>query len=106
VLDDPELAAVLDDPGLSAFQRGERFHDLLFRWRHPRLSTARARFETERKTLGLPANIRISADPYFENPGIRVEFDASCPEGFGEAIEALRRASQTPGLGKLFKETQ
>lgn len=106
VLDDPEIAALLDDGGLSTFQRGERLHDLLFRRSHLRLSAARARFEAEKKKLGLPANIRISTDPYFEYPGIRVEFDASSPEGFGETIEALRRASRAPELGELFEETQ
>lgn len=100
---DSELRAILDDSRLSLFQRGEQLHAALYRRRNPRISGAVDQFLARKKLLDLPASIRITTDPFFETPGLRVEFDALTAERFREMAAALRRASEMPALDDLFK---
>ena len=56
----------------------------------------------QKKSLGLPAAIKISTDPFFETPGLRVEFNAGTPGRFRTLAAALQSASQMPVLEELF----
>ncbi len=103
VLAQPEVAARLEDAALSPFQKGEAVFKFLYRQRNPRLSAAEERFESDKCQLGLPGSVRLSSDPYFERPRVRVEFEASSPEGFRKASDALQRAAQEPALEGLFR---
>jgi hypothetical protein len=103
VLSQPEVQKVAEDPCLSPFQRGERIHRFLYGWRNPRISRVRERFQAEKAALDLPGTIRMSADPFFESPRLRVEFDVASARDFREAVEALGRASRKPALDRLFE---
>ncbi|MBN2320975.1 MAG: ParB-like nuclease domain-containing protein [Acidobacteria bacterium] len=100
---DPEVLSILNDAGLSPFQRGEKVFALLYRWRYPRLTQAEERFFERKKSLELPGSIRIVPAPYFEVPDLRVEFNAPDAERFREMAAELFEASQTPELDGLFK---
>ncbi len=101
-LQDAEIHAALNDPHWSAFQKGEKLYEALYRLRNPRLARASEHFMARKESLGLPAAIQISADPYFETPGLHVEFDASTPDRFRDLAAALQTASQKPALEELF----
>jgi hypothetical protein len=103
VLGDSEIAACARDSGLSPFQRGEKIHALLYRKRNPRLSGARDRFHAEKAGLNLPGAIRVSPDPYFERPRLRVEFDVDSAQAFRDAVAALDRACEAGSLDRLFQ---
>lgn len=104
LLSDPEISETLTAPGKAPFERGEALFELLFRWRHPRLTLARAEFEAGKRRLCLPPNVRLSPDPYFESPAVRVEFEVSSRAGFQTCAEALMRASRSEALVALFEE--
>jgi hypothetical protein len=99
----PEITTIADDARLSPFQRGERIHQLLHQWRNPRLSLALETFRSEKKKLGLPGLVRLSPEPFFETPRLRVEFDVSSAARFREVAAALHQAAQAPSLEALFK---
>ena len=102
-LDSPEALAVMDDTRLSPFQKGENLYALLYRNRNQRLSKAEEQFRDKKKLLGLPGSIKVSADPFFENPGIHVEFEALNAQRFRELATSLQKAAQTEAIEELFK---
>ncbi len=101
-LDGPEVSETLNDPRLSPFQRGEKVFEILYRLQYPRVSAALGRFDARKKLLCLPGSIRITAHPFFEQPGLHVEFDASDLERFRSLASALREAAQLPEAEELF----
>jgi len=98
----PEVLEIIGDSRLSPFQRGEKVYQFLYNLRNPRLSRALARFLAKKKSLCLPGSIRISAHPFFEEPGVRVEFDAPDVERFRDLTSALEKAAHQPDLMDLF----
>lgn len=102
-LGSPEVSAILADPRLSPFQKGEKVYEILYRLRNPRLSEALERFLAQKESLRLPGSIRITPHPFFETPDLHVEFDASNIERFRELAAALQRAGQAPQLERLFQ---
>ena len=101
-LKDPDVLEALEDPRLSSFQKGEKVHQALYRVRNPRLSRAAEQFAARKKQLGLPGSIHVTADPFFETPGLRVEFSASDAARFRELAAELQKASRMPALDELF----
>jgi hypothetical protein len=102
LLDSSEIREAAEDSCLSPFQRGEKIYEILYRRRNPRLSQASDQFIDRLKRLKLPAPIRIRAHPYFEAPGLRVEFDALDPEHFSALVAALQEAGGLPEFKNLF----
>jgi hypothetical protein len=94
---------ILDDANTSPGEKAERLRALLRRVRYPRLAGAEARFAEERSRLELPRAVRVSHAPYFETPGVKVEFEAATPDAFRRAAEALERAAADPRLHRLFE---
>jgi hypothetical protein len=101
----PELVSILNQEGLSTFQRGERVRDTLHRLRYPRLSAAATKFEKTKESLRLKGAISVSSDPFFEKPGIKLEFQSATAKSFIETVSILNAASQSPLLDALFKVT-
>jgi hypothetical protein len=97
-----QVLAILEDAGLSSFQKGEKVYERLYRLLNPRLSQAGDKFIAQKKLLGLPGSIRINAHPFFEEPGLRVEFDASSVDRFRQQAAALNEAAQSTDLEGLF----
>jgi hypothetical protein len=105
-LEDPETLTIINDVRLSPFQKGEKAYELLCRRRNPRLTRAIEQFHDRKKLLDLPGSIKISADPFFENPGMHVEFDASDLKCFRELVAALQKAAQSRAMEDLFMDTE
>lgn len=103
VLDDPEAMSIAGNARLSSFQKGEKLYQFLYRKRNPRLSQAIEQFNECKKMLGLPGSITIAPDPFFENPGVRVEFQALNAEHFRKTVSVLDKAAQTQTLDELFQ---
>ena len=103
IMHQPEILAIADDAGLSAFQRGEKIHALLYSRRNPRLSLAREMFLARKAELNLPGIVRLSPDPFFESPRLRVEFDVTCAQAFRDTVTALERACGTASLDRIFQ---
>lgn len=102
-LGSPQMMAILEDAGLSPFQKGEKIYDSLYRFTHPRLSETIDRFAAQRRRLNLPGSIQVNAHPFFEEPGVRVEFHAASIDKFRQLAAALQGAAQSPELEKLFQ---
>jgi ParB-like chromosome segregation protein Spo0J len=98
----PQVRAILEDAGLSPFQKGDKVYEILYRRQHPRLSQAEDRFLAHKKKLALPGSIQIDAHPFFEEPGLRVEFHASGIDRFRQLAAALHAAAQSPDIERLF----
>jgi ParB-like chromosome segregation protein Spo0J len=102
ILASSEVTSIAQDASLSRYQRGEKIHKHLYQLRNPRITTTRHRFLVEKAALNLPGTIRISADPFFESPGLKVEFEAGSAPAFREAVNSLERACHTGTLDNLF----
>ncbi len=102
-LENLQVQEVLDNARLSPAQRGEEICDILYRFRYPIISQAEKRFLEKKQSLDLPGSIRIKTDPYFETPGLNVEFRAHDAEHFRKLAEKLFDISRKPELEKLFK---
>jgi hypothetical protein len=102
-LDDPEALSIVGNASLSPFQKGENLCEFLYRKRNPMLSQATKRFCEQRKLLKLPGSIKIAADKFFENPGVRVEFQAPNAASFREMAEALQKTAQSQAIEELFQ---
>jgi len=63
VFDKEDIASILKYERLSAFEKGHRIRETLYRWRNPKLSAAKERFIAERKRLDLPAWVRLCHPP-------------------------------------------
>ncbi len=103
VVEGTEITAVLNDPLLSPFQRGERAYGILYRRRNPQLSRAREKFREERLKLDLPARVRLIPEPFFETSRLRVEFEALSAGDLREVVAALHGAAQASALDRLFQ---
>jgi hypothetical protein len=101
-LESEEVSAIINDSRLSQFQKGEKVCEVLCRLRNPKLSKASEEFEMQKKHLGLPGAIRIAAHPFFEEAGLRVEFEARDVGHFRQIVKALQEAAQAPELARLF----
>jgi ParB-like chromosome segregation protein Spo0J len=99
----PEILQAANDASRSPYQRGEAIYTILYRRRNPRLSRAQERFLDGRRRLELPGSVRVTPDPFFERPRIRVEFEAPSAESFREIAGALDRAGRTGDLAQLFE---
>jgi hypothetical protein len=103
VLSQPEIQAITNDGALSPYQKGERLHAALYRRRNPRITQTRERFLSDKAELKLPGHIRLTPDPFFETPRLRVEFDAGSAQAFRQAVESLGRTCQSESLDRLFE---
>ncbi len=103
VLRDARVSAVVDDARLSPAERGEGACAMLYRLRYPRVARARERFAECRRSLGLPGTVRLTADPYFETPDLRLEFTARDAERFRRLAADVYAASRRPELDRLFE---
>ncbi len=102
ILTHSDILAIAEDACLSPLQRGEKIHAVLYRRRNPRLSKAKETFLAGKAALELPGTIRLSPDPYFETPRLRVEFEVVSAPAFREAVAALADAGRTAALDRLF----
>ena len=103
IFDRAETSSVLNSNDLSEARRGEQIREILHRWRNPRLSGAVRQFKLESSRLGLPAQVRLSPDPFFESGRVRVEFDVSSADAFRKVAAALQSASGNAALEDLFR---
>jgi hypothetical protein len=102
-MENPEVRCIIDDARLSPFQKGEKLYEFFYRIRNPRLSMAEEQFHHKKKLLSLPGAIKVAADPFFENPGIHVEFEAPSARHFREFVAALQKAAQMEVIEELFE---
>jgi hypothetical protein len=103
-LNQPEAMAILEDPRLSPFQKGEKLHELLYGLRNPRLSQAQKQFLARKKLLGLPGSIQINPHPFFETSDLHVEFNAPDAARFRDLAAMLQKAAQLQELEELYEE--
>ena len=99
----PGILEILGDVTLSPFQKGEKIYEYLYRLANPRLSHALYQFQSRKKLLNLPGTIQIRPHPFFEEPGVHVEFDALTVERFRQLAAALQTAAQSSDLEVLFQ---
>ncbi len=102
-LKEPQVLTILEDAALSPFQKGEKVYESLYRRMHPRLSRAHDRFQNQKGLLNLPGAIQINAHPFFEEPGIRVAFDAPDATRFRRLTASLQKAAASSDVEGLFK---
>jgi hypothetical protein len=103
VLNRPEVVSLMDDPGLSQFQRGERIYGFLYKWCNPRLCRVEEKFCTDKRRLGLPDSVRVSHDPFFEARQLKVEFSVATAEEFRNIAAHLQRVAGEPGLDEILR---
>jgi hypothetical protein len=103
VVGSSEIAEALNDSNATPFQRGEAVMKILHRRRNPHLSEAEECFRIERSRLSLPGTVKLTPDPFFERPRIRVEFEVPSAESFRETADALQRAAGESALEAIFR---
>lgn len=97
----PVLAQMLShvDVGLPSRERLEKFREELRKMRFPRLEQKKHDFEKAVKQLGLPAGIKVTTSPFFEDPVVDVNFKFASLEEKKKIADALTQADFT----EIFK---
>ena len=96
----PEIQAVLSHQELTPPQRADRMKKALLGLRYPRMHNMETKFEKKRGELGLPANVSLLHQPFFEGKGLKMEFHFETVEEYRSMLSALSKLTDK----KEFKE--
>jgi len=96
----PEIQAVLSHQELTPPQRADRMKKALLGLRYPRMHNMETKFEKKRGELGLPANVSLLHQPFFEGKGLKMEFHFETVEEYRSMLSSLSKLTDK----KEFKE--
>lgn len=103
ILCSPQVKGALERAEGDRVQRGKALREQLLRWRMPRWTELRDRFERAKGRLKLPRGVSVKTSPFFETKGVTVTFEARSPQEFVEIVEKLKNASSHwEALRELF----
>jgi ParB family chromosome partitioning protein len=85
----PEMEAIFLQEGLTPSQRTERVKKVFLGLRYPRLHQMEKGFEEKRKDLNLPSGLSLYHPPFFEEKGLRIEFQFATMEEYRSILESL-----------------
>jgi hypothetical protein len=84
-----EIQSVLSHQDLTPSQRTEKIKKVLLNLRYPRLHQLQETFETKRKELNLPGGLSLQHPAFFEDKGIRIEFQFETLEEYQSLVSSL-----------------
>jgi hypothetical protein len=99
----PELRAILDEPRWNPRRRTQAVRDLLFHWRHPRLTEKLASFAEQAARSGLPAGAQLVPPPAFEGNRWRLELAFTEAQELDRMLPELARWVRSRPLQGFFR---
>lgn len=102
VLERYQLLTVVADPGVSPTAKLSALRQTLQGLRMPTLMQRREQFAGLLQQLQLPDDAKIKADPYFEDPKLKLEYQFSAPEELEDLVKHLQQAFENQSWRKLF----
>jgi ParB family chromosome partitioning protein len=85
----PEIQAILFQKELTPSQKTDRIKKVLTDLRYPKLIQMEKTFEKKRKDLNLPSNISLHHPPFFEEKGLKIEFQFKTTEEYRSTVSSL-----------------
>lgn len=103
VLQRYQLLSVVVDPQVSASEKITALRQTLKGIRIPQMLQRKKEFTQLIQNLGLPDAARLAADPYFEDPKMKLHYEFSAPEELSALIEKLQTAFETQSWQRIFE---
>ncbi|KPL17898.1 MAG: hypothetical protein AMJ92_10500 [candidate division Zixibacteria bacterium SM23_81] len=102
LIEDEQLALLINDPVAQAPVRARRVREALIRRRYPTFAQAIERFEELKKRLKLPPHISLKASPFFEGEDWQFSVTFRNREELEAARKVLHRLTEDPFLNQLL----
>lgn len=103
VLERYQLLAVVIDPSVAPPAKVEALRKTLQGVRMPTLMERQQQFASLIRDLALPQTAKLTADPYFEDPRIKLEYQFKAPEELETLINQLQQAFDRQSWRKIFE---
>ena len=104
LIKDRKFEAICSNMKINNPQKAGALMNYLRYKRFPTLVMAEKSFEKKVLSLGLPKGVKITAPPYFEAPGYRLEIIFREGKDLKEKIDRLSRLAGIEGLGDPWKK--
>ncbi len=98
----PEIKTVLSQEELTPSQKTDRVKKVLRDLRYPKMRRLEQEFEKKRKGLGLPSNISLHPQPFFEGKGLRIEFQFETTEEYRAILDSLSSLAEKKELEEML----
>ena len=100
ILKRPEIQAILSHQELTSSQRADRMKKALLALRYPRMRSLEEKFGKKRKELNIPSKVFLYHQPFFEERGLKVEFQFETVDEYRSMLSSLSKLADK----KEFKE--
>ena len=98
-----QLLTIVADPSVAAPEKVAALRQTLRSVRLPHLTERQKQLTELISGLQLPNTARLVADPYFEDPKLKLEYQFSAPEELNSLISSLQEAFQKQHWQKIFE---
>lgn len=98
-----QLLTIVADPTVAAPEKVAALRQTLRSVRLPHLTERQKQLTQLIEGLQLPNTARLVADPYFEDPRLKLEYQFSAPEELNNLIASLQEAFQKQQWQKIFE---
>lgn len=98
-----QLLTIVADPAVAAPEKVTALRQTLRSVRLPHLTQRQTQLTSLIQNLQLPQTARLVADPYFEDPKLKLEYQFSAPEELNALISKLQEAFEKQQWQKIFE---
>jgi hypothetical protein len=103
ILNRYQLLTIVADPAVAAPEKVAALRQTLRSVRLPHLTERQRQLTGLIDSLQLPNTARLIADPYFEDPKLKLEYQFSAPEEINALIGKLQEAFEKQQWQKIFE---
>lgn len=100
-----ETQKISADQNLSPHQKAEKIRNLIQRQRYPALSTWKDAFESQKKDLEWPDDIKIEPSPFFEGQEFSVQFTFKDFDEYRKKLNKLNQVASEEKISQLLKSS-
>ena len=98
-----QLLTIVADPSVAAPEKVAALRQTLRSVRLPHLTERQKQLTSLIENLQLPQTARLVADPYFEDPKLKLEYQFSAPEELSKLISSLQVAFEKQQWHSIFE---
>lgn len=103
VLQRYQLLTIVADPAVAAPEKVSALRQTLRSVRLPQLTERQNQLTELIRSLQLPDTARLVADPYFEDPKLKLEYQFSAPEELNALVSKVQEAFDKQQWQKIFE---
>lgn len=105
ILTGEDIQRTAADPNLSALQKAETVRNHIRRQRYPTLSAWNDAFQSQKKVLKWPEDIKIEPSPFFEGEEFSVRFTFNDLDGFKRKLTQLNEMASDEKISRLLSSS-